>query len=123
MSIEFEIKAKIDGNELWSAVFGSGFEQLPWWKSLKFVNCDWNKMPTDQIGHVRIGVEDPEFGDEETVQYEDIKIADLVRGLEACIEKGYHHCGMPISLDFQDYDSCAGDFVLQCAIFGDTVYA
>jgi len=120
-SEEITVKTKINGNKLWSAVFGSAFETMPWWKALKFVDCDWDQMPTNLVGHVRVGIDDPEFEEGEKIQFEDIRIEHLVKGLEICIEKGYHHCGIPISVDL-DYDSCAGDVILQCAIFGELVY-
>jgi len=122
METEITVKTKVDGNKLWSGVFGSAFETYPWWQALKFVDCKWDEMPTTLVGHVRLGIDDPDFDEGESIQYEDIRIEQLVKGLEICIEKGYHHCGVPIGLNFLDCDSCAGDAILQCAIFGELIY-
>jgi len=47
---------------------------------------------------------------------------DLARGLSWLIEHRYHHCGEAITPDFDYFDACVSDMILQVAIFGQVIY-
>jgi hypothetical protein len=46
----------------------------------------------------------------------------LARGWGWLVENGWHHCGEPITLDFDCFDACVTDMILQVAIFGRVIY-
>jgi hypothetical protein len=101
----------IDKDELWSEVFGSAYESMDWWLDEEFLTGDW-----EHHGEVRISYED----EDENPQKMILKIEDIARGYALALENGYHHCGSYV--DIRNMDACAGDIVLQCAIFGQVIY-
>jgi hypothetical protein len=102
----------IDKDEFWSEIFGSSWEMAEHWRKVKFLSGDW-----DKAGEVMVVCENP---------YEDgnitkvLRVEDLASAYAFALEKGYHHCGSTINIE--DMDMCAGDIVMQCAVYGDVIY-
>lgn len=114
-----EIKKEIEAEGLWSGVFGAIYGTGYWLRKIKFLgNADW-----DVMGQVEISIMDPEYDDAEKVVTKTIGIEELVEALVKTMELGYHHCGYRIDEDFDSYDSCVADVVLQVAVFGKLIYA
>jgi len=109
---EVIIPRVINKDELWSNVFGSGWEMAEHWIDYSFLEGDWDKH-----GTVCLTAENPIDGG--TVTYT-LTIDDIVEAYKAVIEAGYRHCSG--SIDIEDMDLCAGDIVMQQAVFGDVFY-
>lgn len=104
----------ITRDELWSEVFGSGYEAVvdEWLVAERFIDGDW-----ETPGTVQLVVEDPEEDGHITKA---IDADDLYRAYEIAVERGYNHCGSPIN--DQDFDACVGDIILQIAVYDEVVY-
>jgi hypothetical protein len=121
------IKYELEDQELWSAMWGSGFESDPvtrnYLMSLDFVEGDW-----ETVGIVKVGYVDPnddtEGEDETKWLTQSLNIVDLVEALELAI-KGYRHvpCGGDITPNLEDWDACISDIILQLALYGKEVWA
>ena len=59
--------------------------------------------------------------DEATVDFA-VDVTDIARGYQIALACGYWHCGEEIPDDLGDWDTCVADIVLQCAIFGQTIF-
>ena len=102
--------ATINDTELWSSVFGSGFETWSWWVSVEDGPfTDW-----ETPGTVDLTIDDPEHGEgsgktiTKTVSIDELRAA--VKALELDDE------------ELEDIDAEVGDAILQQAIFGEVVY-
>jgi hypothetical protein len=88
-------------------------------------DAEWDKVGTLRMWYI------PEGGDEEDWEHEDkwatidITISDITRGLSIAVKEGYRHvpCGGAIGWDFEDYDSCVSELILQLAVYGKEVWA
>jgi hypothetical protein len=112
MSNTVVVNIEMDADALWSAVFGSAYEQMGWWLGEHFVEGDWSTA-----GLAKITFEDPDTSSEQTTY---VNVDDLARGYSLALKNNYHHCGTGI--DLEDPDACVGDIILQCAIFGEVIY-
>lgn len=104
----------MDKDEVWSNIFGSGFEILvdEWVHSIVFLEGDWDKH-----GVVELKYEDPNTGNQVRKTLTIVDIANAVSNLTA---EGWTHCGGDHVLD--DPDACVGDAVIQYALFGEFIY-
>lgn len=103
-----------DKDDLWSEVFGSGWEHMPWWVGAKYLEGDWDKS-----GQVIMSFLDPDDPTESTSLTKRLNIVDIANAYSSLMSSGYKHCG-GCSLD--DADACTADAVLQVAVFGEFVY-
>lgn len=103
-----------DKDDLWSEVFGSGWEHMPWWRDAKYLEGSWDKH-----GQVIMKFLDPDDPTESTTATKRVNIVDIANAYSSLMSTGYTHCG-GCSLD--DADSCTADAVLQVAVFGELVY-
>lgn len=106
--------------ELWSNIFGGGWDTLPWWSDfVYFDGADW-----DRIGRVRLTALDPDSGVTDEVS-KTLGIDDLATAYARCITAGYVDActGRPITLDLTNTDACVSDTVLQMAVLGEVVYS
>lgn len=130
------IKLEVDDNELWSQLWGSGFAHDPvnrnWLMDVEFKQgADWDKIGKATIWYVpRDGdCDDPKYWDEEHYQEhcanKDVAIEDIAEALSLAMQKQYHHvpCGGRIDENFERWDSCVGDIILQLIAYGEEVYA
>lgn len=105
----------MDREELWSEVLGSNYEAVSdWIVREQYIDGDW-----ETPGTIQITAEDPE--EESNTITVGIDADDLYRAYEIALENEYHHCGR--ALDEQDFDACAGDIVLQVAVYGEVVFS
>jgi uncharacterized protein YwlG (UPF0340 family) len=110
--ITVTIPVTVNAEDMWSNVFGSGWEYSSVPITVKYgAGCDWEHMGT---ALVTIGE------DEEDRQTRNLTVMDLAEAYGKLIAMGYHHCGAPLSLD--DMDACASFDILQVAVFGELVY-
>ena len=115
-----KIPIEVPAEELWSAVFGSGFESDPvsneWLRGFRFIEGSW-----DIPGLVEIEYIDKE----EKVQRNFYTAHDLAGALGVAMSKEYNHvpCGGKIGMDFSNYDSCVADLLLQVMVYGEEVFA
>ena len=116
------VTVEIEADDLWSAVFGSGFESDPvslaWLVDYSFVEGDWDKS-----GIVKITYRNAE--DEEVAESKTYNVQDLAAALSNAIARGYRHvpCGGKIDADFDNYDACVGELLLQIMVYGEEVFA
>lgn len=115
--LKIDAIVELNAEELWSAVWGSGFESDPvtrnWLKQYTFVEGDW-----DRLGVVQIWThEDGDLGT--------FTVDDLANALAIAVNGGYHHvpCGGRISTDLDEIDSCVADLLLQLMVYGEERYA
>lgn len=102
-------------DELWMEIFGSFNGVGEWWKSIKFIDCDW-----ETPGTVRIeAYTDVDDNEEETV-VKTLTIEDVAKAYGEAVSKPYYHCGTTV--DIHSMDECASDIVLQQAVFGEVIY-
>jgi hypothetical protein len=130
------IKLEVDSNELWSQVWGSGYESDPvnrnWLMNTTFKQgAEWDKMGEATIWYI------PEDGDESDEKYwdeehyqehcksKDVTITEIEDALSLAMQEGYRHvpCGGKIDTDFDRWDSCVGDILLQLIVYGKEVWA
>lgn len=106
------IPVLISAEDLWSNVFGSAWEMNEWWSTHKFIEGDW-----DVPGKIQITADNPI--DENPIT-KVLTIDDIVTGYTMAVLGKHYHCGGYV--DVQDLDMCAGDIIVQCAMFGDVYY-
>ena len=113
------ITVEVPAEELWGAVFGSGFESDAvndtWLRGVRFIQGTWD-VP---------GLVELEYIDEDEKTHKQFYSAhDLAGALSTAIAKGYGHapCGGKIDMDFSNYDACVGDLLLQVMVYGELVY-
>lgn len=102
----------IDKDELWSNVFGSAWEMNEWWLDYTFIEGNWDKH-----GIVSITAENPL--DDGTLT-RTLNIDDIANAYAEIVNGDHYHCGGAVDID--DMDMCAGDLVIQQAMFGDVFY-
>lgn len=103
----------LDTDEIWSDVFGSGYEYSPWWVRVSYSpGADWDVAGTATIKH---------WGkDDDTVlEITQVTIEDIANAYAKLIADKWTHCG---GCGLDDPDACSSDVVLQVAIFGEIVY-
>jgi hypothetical protein len=115
-----KIPIEVPAEELWGAVFGSGFESDPvsneWLSGFRFIEGSW-----DIPGLVEIQYLDKEGN----LQRNFYTAHDLASALGKAMSKNYNHvpCGGKIDTDFSNYDSCVADLLLQVMVYGEEVFA
>ena len=103
-----------DKDEVWSNVFGSGWEYLDWITSVTYKEGDW-----DTHGIAVVTYLDPEDPREEATLSKELTVVDLANAWSNLTTSGWVHCGEE-SLD--EPDACSTDAVLQQALFGELIY-
>jgi hypothetical protein len=114
------ITVDVEAEELWSSVFGSGFESDPvndeWLRGFRFIQGDWETPGLIELDYL---------GEDERYHKQTYNVHDLAGALSTAIAKSYHHvpCGGKIDADFSNYDSCVGDLLLQVMVYGEETFA
>jgi hypothetical protein len=105
----------MDKDDLWSEVFGSGWEHQPWWVECQYLVGDWATN-----GKVVMHYCDPE-DDSVPVQKSDIiTIESIADAYSFLLLDDFTHCfGEPLS----ESDACTSDAILQIAVFGELLYS
>ena len=104
------ITLEVDDQELWSAVFGSGWESFgSHWHEVEWLEGNW-----ETVGKVRLVAIDENT--EETTEAV-ITIDTLLRALPIANKQVYMDL-----FNFEDYDAICGDAVLQVCVLGEVVY-
>jgi hypothetical protein len=107
------VSVPISGGELASAVYDNLWRNISPW----IVETTWSwQNPTNMVTVVG---DNPDGGSALT---RIISTEDLAVALGQLIQVRQHHCGMPISLDDNDWDSCVSDMILQQACYGEVVF-
>jgi hypothetical protein len=115
-----KIPIEVPAEELWSAVFGSGFESDPvndeWLKGLRFVEGSWDVPGLIELRYIN---------KDGHLQRSFYTAHDLAGALGVAMSKEYNHvpCGGKIGMDFSNYDSCVADLLLQVMVYGEEVFA
>lgn len=124
------ITIELDDTELWSAVFGSAWDEDPvahsWCMGYQFIGgADWETVGMVCIQYIPEGGNEDDCEDESKWDTVTLGIKDIERGLSIAVKEGYRHvpCGGNIGWDFEDYDSCVGELILQLAVYGKEVWA
>lgn len=117
------IQIEMQDDELWGAIFGSGFEHDPvvrnWLTRYEYLGgADWDKAGQVQLHYVL--EEDDDMRGSKT-----LTVSDLANALSLAMSEGYRHspCGGAITTDTDDWDACIADLLLQLAIYGKEVWA
>lgn len=106
--------AELSPMDLMDGVFGSGVDN-PWWIGVEIEGI-WEDPES-------VTVESWTKDEEDSHLKTKLTMDDLKRGLALAITLNYHHCGEPMTADPEDWDACTADLILQCAIYGEEVYA
>ena len=129
-----KVNVQIEAEGLWSAFWGSGYEADPvtrnWLMNVEFLDgARWDKAGTARIWFVPEDTEDETDFKYSTEGYQshclnkDVTVAVIVETLGKVMAKGYGHCGDPIDTDFDYWDSCVTDLLLQVIAYGKEVWA
>jgi hypothetical protein len=111
-AITVMIPVTVNAEDLWSNVFGGGWEYSSVRITVKYSEgADWQTMGS---ANVTIG------DDAEERKTATVTVQELAEAYGKLVAMGYHHCGAPIELD--DMDACSSFDVLQMAVFGELVY-
>lgn len=104
---------QVPDEELWSSVFGSVFEQYPWWGPVTFYgNADW-KTP----GEVTVRIESPDEPEGSGVYVaRRLTVDTLVDAVDALNAQGYNLTGP------EDWDANDADVILQQAVLSGIYY-
>jgi hypothetical protein len=107
------LTVEVPDKDVWSAVFGSGFETWGWWRDVTYLdNADWDKP-----GRVQVVIDDPEYPEGSgKVIGPILSLHDVVAAINNCTRDGH------IERGWDDWDACDGDAILQYAVFGDIIY-
>jgi hypothetical protein len=107
------IPVQVDAAELWSNVFGSGWDSWWWWRGVKYLgSADWDKP-----GLVSITAADPELWDDErdATITKTFSITDLTKSVAWWMERHPEQ-------DIEDFDGDSGDCIVQHMIYGEVVW-
>ena len=116
-----DIILHLDSNTLWSAIWGSGFEDDPvvrnYLVDYKFAVGTWDKAGSVDVTYI-------DETDEDKHLTKRLNIDDFANALSKAIPN-YHHspCGGNITTDTDDWDACIADLLLQLALYGKEVWA
>ena len=114
MKIKHVIEVEVDPAELWSEVFGSGYETWPWWNMVTFSEGDW-----DTPGVAHLSIIDPDEGPLSTdVTVAEVNMERLVWAYEQAIATCVDACTGKAIYPGSDIDACVGDCILQIAVYG-----
>jgi len=108
------VSKAMDKDDLWSSVFGSGWEYMDWWRNVKYLEGDWDKS-----GQVVVTFLDPNDVTESKTATKRLNIVDIANAYSKLMAMGYTHCGGE-SID--EADACTSDALLQIAVFGEFIY-
>jgi hypothetical protein len=111
------IPMQVNAQDLWESTWGSGFETWSWWRRLDYVgDAAW-----DVIGKVKLGVTDPNDPSERKIKTKTIGLDDIVAAVAGLAAVQPTVWGTPVT-DFESWDACVSDAVLQFAVFGEVIY-
>lgn len=114
MSEKITIPLEIDVEEVWSDIFGSGWEYSDWFVNVIYHDGgDWDKPSRITVKHW-----DPETEGERVIKT-DLSVEQVLQAYAKLLGERYTHCG-GCALD--DPDACTSDAVLQHAVYGDFIY-
>jgi hypothetical protein len=122
------IKHELKDEELWGAMWGSGFESDPvtnnYLMSMEFIEGDWDKVGVVEVYYVSED-DDDEGTVEENWLMKRLNMEDVTNALTLAMAEGYRHvpCGGNIDTNIDDWDACVGDILLQLALYGKEVWA
>ena len=103
----------VDVDEVWSDVFGSGWEESPWWVRIHYGDGDWDK-PSTSVVMKHWGKED-----DNVLETTTLTIDQVIAAYAKLLAQRWTHCnGCSVS----DADACTSDAVLQYAIYGEFIY-
>jgi len=129
------ITLEIDSDEMWGALWGSGFESDPvsrnWLMTYEYIEGNWDKAGVTRVYYIPEDgdCDDPKYWDEDEYKQhchtKDLTLADLERALSYAMKEGYNHvpCGGKIDTNTDNWDSCVADILLQIMVYGKEVYA
>lgn len=105
----------INKDDLWSDVFGSGWEEAHAFRDVEFLDgCDW-----ETNGQAKVTCLDPDDPSEQETMTAVITVIDLANAWSDLTTRGFTHChGLPLD----SADACTSDAILQQAVYGDIVY-
>ena len=118
-AFKVKVTVEVPAEELWSAVFGSGFESDAvtnvWLRGVNFVHGTWDVPGLAELQYI---------DEDEKIHKQFYSAHDLAGALSKAIKNGYNHspCGGKIDMDFSNYDSCVADLLLQVMVYGELVY-
>jgi hypothetical protein len=122
-TIAIAVEKTFDANDLWTAITGSGWEQSPWWRKVKYNKeaiADWTEQGDPTTFSVEVSVDNPKDMDKAITKT--ITFADVVEACKKVWATKLYHCGMRVDDRIDNYDSCAGDIIMQMAVLGEVVY-
>jgi hypothetical protein len=107
------ITIDLDNTELASNVYDNLWrDSSPW---IEETNWDWEN-PSNVVTVVH------EDGESDSYVRTDVSTEMLAKGLQYLLTNGHGHCGVGITVDFDHWDACVSDMVLQAAIFGKVIF-
>lgn len=114
MSNKITIPLTIDADEVWSDIFGSGWEYSDWFVGVKYHDGgDWDIPSNITIRHW-----DPETEGERVIST-DLSVKQVLEAYAKLLSERYTHCG---NCALDDPDACTSDAVLQYAVYGEFIY-
>jgi hypothetical protein len=113
MSEKITIPLEIDADEVWSDIFGSGWEHSDWW--VRITHHDdgaWDKPSPITVKH---------WGrdDDTVIEVTHLTVEQVLTAYAKLLGERYTHCG---GCPLDDPDACTSDAVLQFAVFGEFIY-
>lgn len=103
---------------LWSETFGSGWEGLtPWLVQYRYINGNWEKADAFFLKYEVYDSNDDVIG----TSTKRLLPQDIFNAWLMLVVKSYSHCFCHIG-DLDSFDACAGDMILQQAVFGEVKF-
>ena len=121
--ITINVAKEYDANELWNAVTGSAWETMPWWTRARYnaeSHASWEGGGDPSTYAIEVGIDNPE--DEGNSIYKTVTLADIVEACQKVWSGKWYHCGSKVDENIMNYDSCAGDIIMQMVMLGEVVY-
>lgn len=108
------IPVEVDENEILGAVFDNIYRRSsPWIVEYTF--------SFREIENKKVPVTYWDINQKVRIKY--IGNTDLVKAYGALLRDKLQHCGVPVPMSMDEWDSCVSDYVLQYAVFGGLVYS
>jgi hypothetical protein len=119
------ITKEVSYNDLWEAIWGSDGSGITYWCS-KIRKPDGSDIDLWIDGgeqhSLKPNPQDFKLYDAEEGQWHLVTLDNLADAYRKAFEIDAHHCGTYAVTNLEDADECAGDILLQLAVFGEIVY-
>jgi len=120
--MEIIIKKEIDINELLDSVYNNLWtSSSPWVESIEYDWQDENRADVP-VPVVCWNTEADFYDHPDNHLTKVLNKHDILNAFSKVVSGKFYHCGYRITADFDDWDSCCADTIMQVALYGEVVF-